>query len=130
MVEQRFGLQVPGVKSSAPEFVVEAPFDRTPISRVAAADAGTMEHALAMAHKLYRNRKAWLPLHERIAILERAANLMRGRADLLAVESAREGGKPLIDSKVEVARAIDSLRCCVEALRDSATPALDKKAGA
>lgn len=31
---------------------------------------------------------------------------MAGRAEELAVEAAREGGKPLIDSRVEVTRAI------------------------
>ena len=38
-------------------------------------------------------------------------------ARLLAVEAAREGGKPLIDSRVEVTRAIDSIRICIETMR-------------
>ena len=37
-----------------------------------------------------------------------------------AVEAAREGGKPLIDSRVEVARAIDGVLNCAEALRSQA----------
>ena len=43
----------------------------------------------------------------------------------LAREAAREGGKPLIDSRVEVARAIDGLRLCVQALRSEAGAVLD-----
>ena len=39
------------------------------------------------------------------------------RAEELAVEAAREGGKPLIDSRVEVARAIDGVKLCIEAIR-------------
>ncbi|MDT8405388.1 aldehyde dehydrogenase family protein [Sulfuriflexus sp.] len=37
-----------------------------------------------------------------------------------AVEAAREGGKPLIDSRIKVTRAIDSIRLCVECLRNGA----------
>ena len=42
---------------------------------------------------------------------------MQQRRDELALEAAREGGKPLVDSRVEVDRAIDGLRTCVELLR-------------
>ncbi|MFQ5760185.1 MAG: aldehyde dehydrogenase family protein, partial [Acidiferrobacterales bacterium] len=38
-------------------------------------------------------------------------------AEELAIEAAREGGKPLIDSRVEAARAIDSVKICIETLR-------------
>ena len=34
---------------------------------------------------------------------------MKARAEQLAIDAAREGGKPLIDSQVEVARAIDEV---------------------
>ena len=42
---------------------------------------------------------------------------MTDRAEELAVEAAREGGKPLTDSRVEVARAIDGVKSCIEFLR-------------
>ncbi|GAC1621829.1 MAG: aldehyde dehydrogenase family protein [Nevskia sp.] len=113
----RYGLMIPGANSVSAAYTVEAPFDRAPIATVATADAASVEHALAAAHALFRNRDAWLPLAKRIGILEAAASLMKARAEPLAVEAAREGGKPLIDSRVEVARAIDSLRLCVETLR-------------
>ena len=38
----------------------------------------------------------------------------------MALEAAREGGKPLIDSLVEADRAVDSIRLCVEHLRTQA----------
>ncbi len=99
---------------------VFAPFDRAPIGAVPTAGADSVEHALKTTHALYRNRDAWLPLAERIWILEKAQELMRPRAETLAVEAAREGGKPLVDSRIEIARAIDSLRICVETLRTDA----------
>lgn len=112
-----YGLMIPGAHSVSADYMVEAPFDRAPIAVVSTADAASVERALASAHALSRNRDAWLPLARRIEILEGAASLLKARAEPLAVEAAREGGKPLIDSRVEVARAIDSLRICVETLR-------------
>lgn len=99
---------------------VTAPFDRSPIAEVETEGMDGVERTLATAHRLYRDRSAWLPAHQRIEILERAAVLMKERAETLALEAAREGGKPLIDSRVEVARAIDSIRLCVDGVRTQA----------
>ena len=59
-------------------------------------------------------------LSQRIAILEKAAALMQAQRDELALEAAREGGKPLIDSRVEADRAIDGIKLCVQHLRTQA----------
>jgi acyl-CoA reductase-like NAD-dependent aldehyde dehydrogenase len=116
----RYGLLIPGARSASAPLEVHAPFDRRLIGEVATADAATVEQALATAHALYRDRETWLPTARRIEILERAGALMKERAEMLAVEAAREGGKPLLDSRVEIARAIDSLKICVETLRTEA----------
>jgi acyl-CoA reductase-like NAD-dependent aldehyde dehydrogenase len=42
---------------------------------------------------------------------------MEERLEGLALGAAREGGKPLADSLVEVRRAIDGVRSCREVLR-------------
>ncbi|MBL26337.1 MAG: aldehyde dehydrogenase [Rhodospirillaceae bacterium] len=110
---------IPGAKGSG-VIEVAAPFDRSSIAEVEGADLAAVDHALSTAHALYRNRGAWLTVARRIEILERAAEIMAERAETLAVEAAREGGKPLLDSRVEVARAIDSVRICVEVLRTEA----------
>ena len=96
---------------------VTAPFDLAEIAQVSVAGAGEVEAALDRAATLYRDRDDWIPLPERIGILERAAAIMAGETEALALQAAREGGKPLLDSRVEVARAIDSLKVCVECLR-------------
>jgi acyl-CoA reductase-like NAD-dependent aldehyde dehydrogenase len=75
------------------------------------------ERALATAHALFRNRDAWLPATRRIEILRRAASLLEDRRETLALEAAREGGKPLLDSRIEAVRAVDSIRLCAEYLR-------------
>ncbi len=65
---------------------------------------------LETAVRLHRNRKNWLPAFERIAILEKAAAIMGERAEALAFLIANEGGKPLIDARIEVARAIGGVK--------------------
>ncbi|MEA3277520.1 MAG: aldehyde dehydrogenase family protein [Pseudomonadota bacterium] len=96
------------------------PYDLSPIATVDTLDAEGVDRALAIARVLFRDRDAWLPSHQRIAILARTAELMTERAEPLALEAAREGGKPLTDSRAEVARAIDGVRNCAELLRSEA----------
>lgn len=96
---------------------VVAPFDLSPIARVETTAADGVEQALDTAHQLFRDRSCWLPVSRRIAILQNLVGLMTERAETLALEAAREGGKPLVDSRVEVARAIDSIRICIDCLR-------------
>ena len=99
---------------------VRAPFDGTLIATVPSAGEAEVEEALASAYALFRDRDAWLAPARRIQILRRAAALMEQRAESLAVEAAREGGKPLLDSRVEVARAVDGVLHCAEVLRSEA----------
>ena len=115
---QHFSLMIPGAPERAGIETVKAPYDGSVIADVETGDAQHVEVALATAYGLYRDRDAWLPLAERIAILERAAAIMTERHAELAVEAAREGGKPLPDSLVEVTRAIDGMHICVEVLRN------------
>lgn len=115
-----FPLMVPGSKTTSPPREVSAPYDGTLLATVDTADSGVVERALATAYALYRNRDAWLSPARRIDILRKAAKLMQDRAESLALEAAREGGKPLMDSRVEVARAIDGVLNCAELLRSEA----------
>ncbi|MCK9992196.1 MAG: hypothetical protein Dbin4_00716 [Alphaproteobacteria bacterium] len=99
---------------------VTAPFDGAKIARLPRLNAAEMEAALAAAYGLYRNRDGWLSKARRIEILRAAAKIVAGRAEELALQAAREGGKPLIDSRVEIARAIDGIEVCIETLRTDA----------
>ncbi|MGD8931057.1 MAG: aldehyde dehydrogenase family protein [Chromatiales bacterium] len=97
-----------------------APYDLNPIASVDSVDGGGIEQALQVAYKQFRHRDSWLSKSRRIEILNRAAEIMQAQAGDLALEAAREGGKPLIDSRVEVSRAIDGIRICIETLRSDA----------
>ena len=80
------------------------PFDLKAIGSVSLTDWDRIDKYLEIAHDLFRNRKNWLPSHKRIEILKKTAELMEGRFEELAFQIANEGGKPLIDARVEVTR--------------------------
>ncbi len=114
---EHFKLLVPGA-TAAGSINVTAPYDGAHIATIETGDATAVETALNTAHQLFHNKQNWLTAEQRINILEKAANIMQSRFDELAIEAAREGGKPLIDSRVEVTRAIDGLKNCVEVIRN------------
>ena len=114
---EHFGLMAPGVAETGRSIGVTAPWDDSLIATVSAIDSTGADQALTTAYEIFRDKDAWLLPSERIAILTKTAEIMSDRAAELALEAAREGGKPLVDSKVEVARAIDGVRNCIECLR-------------
>ena len=114
---EHFPLMAAGATGGNADKTVTAPYDGSVIGSLAVADRDAIEMALANAAALHRDRDRWLSPAARIKILDRTAEIMAERAETLAVAAAREGCKPLIDSRVEVARAIDSLRICIETLR-------------
>ncbi len=99
---------------------VTSPFDGRELSQIATAGPAHVEDAMAAAYALFRNRDSWLSIPERVAILNKAAEIMESQVEELTLLAASEGGKPYRDSKVEVIRAIDGVRLCVEALRGHA----------
>ncbi|MEC8198823.1 MAG: aldehyde dehydrogenase family protein, partial [Pseudomonadota bacterium] len=96
---------------------VTAPYDGSAIDSVPNSTMEDVENAMATAHALYRNRDGWLSKPQRIDILRRAAEIIKERREDLALQAAREGGKPLTDSLVEIDRAADGVENCVEVLR-------------
>lgn len=99
--------------------VVQA-FDRAPIAEVATDDAAALERKLQAAQRVFKDRDGWLAAHQRMAILRRLAGLMEARRDHLALQIAREGGKPLTDAVVETTRAIDGVHNAADELRNLA----------
>lgn len=96
---------------------VTAPFDGAVLAELEQSGRRDVERFLDTGYELFRDRDAWLPLSERVGILERASRIMLRERISLAMTAAQEGGKPLLDSEVEVERAIDGLKLCVEHIR-------------
>ncbi|MCJ8321148.1 MAG: aldehyde dehydrogenase family protein [Colwellia sp.] len=100
--------------NSAEILNVVNPYDQQVIGSVPVIAWDEIDKHLASSHQLFKDRQQWLPAFERINILKKAAVLISQRADELALLIANEGGKPLIDARVEVARAIDGVELCAK----------------
>ena len=115
-----FPFLVANAKPEKDRLTVTAPWDQSKICDVPVAGSSAVEIALSNAHKIFRDRDCWLTPDKRIEILDKTAEIMQSRFEELSIEAAREGGKPLTDSRVEVARAIDGVKNCVECIRTEA----------
>ena len=96
---------------------VTSPFDSSVLASLDAATSSDAEKALTTAQALFENKAQWLSSSQRIDILNKTAVLMREQFDDLVMLAANEGGKPLIDTRVEVERAIDGVLNCIECIR-------------
>ena len=93
---------------------VHSPYDGHLIKEIALDDGARIEEALVTAHNLEQGKRISAP--ERIAILNKTANLVEARAEEYARQSAEEGGKPLLDSRIELARAVQGIRDAANSL--------------
>jgi acyl-CoA reductase-like NAD-dependent aldehyde dehydrogenase len=93
---------------------VTNPYDQSVITEIEMATSEQVESAIANAHALFENRDAWLPAHRRVEILEKVVEIMSGQVEELTKLAASEGGKPYMDSKVEVMRAINGVKLAIE----------------
>ncbi|MCF1752167.1 aldehyde dehydrogenase family protein [Mariniradius sediminis] len=90
------------------------PFDRSLIQEIPMQGKEELEKALETAYRLFTDRKSWLPPHARIDVLGKLETLMREKAEELTILASTEGGKPYMDSKVEIHRAINGVRIAAE----------------
>ena len=99
--------------------IVQA-YDRRPIAEVETEGADALEAKPELAARSLRDRGQWLKPHERIGVLYRLASLMEPLREKFSRLVAQEGGKPLVDARVEVNRAIDGVRNAADELRNFA----------
>ncbi len=94
----------------AEKLKVYSPYDGKFLSELEMCDEKQIETALETAYQLAQKHEACIPLPERIEILEKTASLIETRAEDYALQAANEGGKPLMDSRVELQRAVQGIR--------------------
>ena len=111
-----FESMVPGATASG-TVEVSSPFDGSWVGKVPQHGAEGAEQALTTAHALFNDRSRWLSTAERVAVLEKTAALMQDHFDELVKIALSEGGKPFADTEVEVNRAIDGVKNCIECVR-------------
>ncbi|HED32659.1 MAG TPA: aldehyde dehydrogenase family protein [Gammaproteobacteria bacterium] len=98
---------------------VTAPYNGNVIATVDTVDANAIDHALNIASELFNDKSKWLSAAKRINILKQLAQLMHENAERLVLLAAQEGGKPLLDTQVEMTRAIDGINNCIDCIRNN-----------
>lgn len=111
---------MPEILDIPKKIILTAPYSGESLESLTLDDASRIERLLDQAYTLFRKRKSWLPLQQRVSILENLIELMRGQHNDLALQASKEGGKPLKDSIVEVNRAIDGVKLAVETIQSDA----------
>ena len=89
--------------------LVTQPYDGEVIADISLDVAASVEQKLERAARCFADRPGWLPAYRRIEILKRLAGLVQCEFDEFALLIAREGGKPLTDTRAEVTRAINGI---------------------
>jgi len=95
---------------------VTSPFDGKVVGTVPFSTVEEVEAAIDLASKTFLDHKNAIPAYKRIEILEKVAEIMSSQVEELTLLCASEGGKPYVDSKVEIQRAINGIKLAIEAL--------------
>ncbi|PHO10681.1 aldehyde dehydrogenase [Malaciobacter canalis] len=95
---------------------VTSPFDGKVVGEVPFSTTQEVQAAIDLAEKTFLDHKNALPKFKRIEILENVMKIMSSQVEELTKLCASEGGKPYMDSKVEVNRAINGVQLAIEHL--------------
>ncbi len=95
---------------------ITSPFNGEIIGELPLQGGNDVDQALATAHRLANNSEKALSAVKRIEILEKTARIVEENAEAFALEAAKEGGKPLVDSRVELDRAVQGIRVSIEGI--------------
>ena len=95
---------------------VRDPFDNSVIDTVPNGTAADIDAAITAAEEGYRVSRA-LPVHERVRILKKAADIIDDNAEEFAVIIAKEGSKTIREARKEVYRAAQTMTISAEEAR-------------
>ena len=95
---------------------VTSPFDGKVVGTVPFSTVEEVQAAIDLASDTFLDHANALPKYKRVEILEKLAEIMSSQVEELTILCASEGGKPYIDSKVEIQRAINGVKLAIEAL--------------
>jgi acyl-CoA reductase-like NAD-dependent aldehyde dehydrogenase len=92
-------------------FPVQNPATEEILGQVAEGDAADVDRAVAAARECFES-DAWRTLEPRRRgwLLARAADLLESRAEEFAALETRQNGKPLFESRIDVAMSVETLR--------------------
>ncbi len=92
---------------------VYSPFDGAKVGEVPFSSHEEVVKAIDEAYEIFVDFKKRLPKHKIAEILTKTAKIISERKEELTNLAASEGGKPYMDSKVEIERAINGIEFAV-----------------
>jgi len=95
---------------------VLAPYDQHIIKELPLDDSDSLEKAIALAYDYFNDRTKWLSIPQRLEILHNVVDIMSSQIEELTNIAAEEGGKPYLDSLIEVERAINGVNLAIQSL--------------
>ena len=95
---------------------VTSPFDNKIVGTVPFSSVYEVQAAINLAKSTFDDHKNALPKYKRIEILEKVVKIMSSQIEELTILCASEGGKPYMDSQVEIHRAINGVKLAIESL--------------
>ena len=84
------------------EVDVSSPWDRSTVAVAECISEENVQDIINVAKEAYENQSNLLSKAKRISIFEEAAIRLKDNKDYFSLLIAKEGGKPIKDSKVEV----------------------------
>ena len=95
---------------------IHNPFDGKLVGEVPYQDGSEVKDVMDRGAGVFADRSKWLTTPQRIEILEKFQKLVEANQEKLVEKALSEGGKPLVDTKVEVIRAINGIRVAIETI--------------
>ena len=93
-----------------------SPFDGRKFGEVSIHNRKQVEEALERASAVFADRSRWLTIPQRVVILEKFQKLLEINQEKLIQQAVAEGGKPFLDTKAELLRAIDGVRVAIRTI--------------
>ena len=103
-------------KANTPDIEVTNPYTDDLVATVSTVNQQQTRDIMNIAYDFYRDKNNWLPLEDRVSILEKVSELMEHQFEHLVNIAVSEGGKPITDTRVEVRRAIAGIKSCIETI--------------
>jgi len=95
---------------------VTSPYDDKVVGEVKLSTTNEVQEAINIAYNTFNDKTKTLEKYQRVQILEKLVDIMNSQVEELTILCASEGGKPYIDSKVEIQRAINGVKLAIEEL--------------
>jgi acyl-CoA reductase-like NAD-dependent aldehyde dehydrogenase len=105
------------INQSTKTIEVKNPYNQELLATVYSSTIEDVEEAVNSAHNVYKQTMRYLPAHERSKILRKSAILLEERSEEFARVISQEAGKPIVEARGEVIRAIQVLQLGSEAAK-------------